>query len=227
MGPHWEPSPASSLQLRLEAVLLFLSQAGQLKAKCRPVGFLSRVGTRPACCPAPSSSRKEGKGGLGEDTHQRTWPRAEHSLRVTCLAFLLSWTSSVNQKPALPPPAAPRPSPLCQADLRPWARPPASPVSGLSFACCWATGFGSACLKLFLPRSLRCPQGSPNPPQGPHSAFGRKMLPLVLWANFLSSLDAELPWAGDTLGILVLGRGWSQVTCFFSMKYILGFPDSL
>lgn len=186
------------------------------------------MGTKPACCPAPSSSRKEGKVGPGEDTHQRTWPGAgvtpwESPALLSCYPGPPQPTRNL----PLPPPAPLRPSPLCQADLRPRARPPASPVSGLSFPCCWATGFGSACLKLFLLRSLRCPQGSPNPPQGPHSAFGRKVLPLVLWANFLSSLDAEPPWAGDTRGILVLGQGWSQVTCAFSMKYILGFPDSL
>lgn len=170
--------------------------------------------TRPACCPAPSSSWKEGKGGLGENTHQRTWQRAgvtpwESPALLSCYP---GPPQSARNLP-LPPPAPPRPSP--------------SPASGLSFACCRPTSLGSVCLKLFLQRSLKCPQGSPNPPQGPHRAFVLKALPLVLWANFLSSLDAEPPWRGDTRGIPVLGQGWSQMTCAFSMKYTLGFPDSL
>lgn len=215
MGPHWKPSPATSLQLHLE-VLLFLSQAGQLKAKWKA----SRIPkwSEDKACMLPSSQLflEGGKRWPGrEHTPENLAESRGHSMGVTCLAFLLSWTSSVNQKPAStsPCPAPPHPSP--------------SPASGLSFACCRPTSLGSVCLKLFLQRSLKCPQESPNPPQGPHCAFGRKALPLVLWANFLSSLDAEPPRRGDTRGIPVLGQGWSQVTCAFSMKYTLGFPDSL
>lgn len=132
---------------------------------------------------------------------------------VTCLAFLLSWTSSVNQSPAS---TSPRPAPPHSARL-------ASSLSCIPPALGLLLGHRP---RLSLPEALPSevlevsPGGSePTAPLAVRCSplsFGK--LPLIFGCR------AAVAWR-CVRGIPVLGRGWSQLTCAFSRNK-LGFPDS-